>query len=79
MIKILNCKNKNYLNYLSIFLNKRRYRKEIDTRIVTKILKEVKKNKIKGLLKYEKKFSKNKVIKPSLEKINKSIISIICS
>ena len=76
MIKILNCKNKNYLNYLSIFLIKRLYRKEIDTRIVTKILKEVKKNKIKGLLKYEKKFSKNKVIKPSLEKINKSIKSL---
>ena len=73
MIEILNCKNKNFLKQLSIYLDRRRSRKEADTRIVNKIIKDIKKNKIKSLIKYEKKFSKNTDIKPSLKKINKSI------
>ena len=58
---------------LVIFLNRRRPIKQADTKIVNQILKDVKKNKIKAVLKYEKKFSKNKIIKPNLKKINKSI------
>ncbi len=73
MIEILNCKNKNFLKQLSIYLDRRRSRKEADTRIVNQIIKDIKKNKIKSLIKYEKKFSKNTEIKPSLKKINKSI------
>ena len=76
MIKILNCKNKNFPKQLAIFLKKRRSGKNTDTKIVKKIIKDIKNNKLKAVLKYEKKFSKNKIIKPSLKKINKSIKSL---
>ena len=76
MIKILNCKNKNFSKKLTIFLNARRYGKQNDTKIVNQIIKDVKKNKIKAVLKYEQKFNKNKKIRPSLKKINKSIKSL---
>ena len=55
------------------FLDNRRYRKKTDTKIVPKILMEIKKNKIKALIKYEKKFNNNNEIKLSLSKVNKSI------
>ena len=76
MIKILKFKNQNSLKNLSIFLEKRRSEKKIDIKIIDKIINEVKKNKYKSLIKYEKKFSKNIEIKPSLKKINKSIKSL---
>ena len=65
MIKILDCKNSKYLTRLNLFLEKRRSRNKVNTDIVSKIIKDVKKNKQKALLKYEKKFSKNKEIKIS--------------
>ena len=73
MIKVINSNNKNYLNKLNSLLEKRRSGKKIDTQIVTKILKDIKKNKTKALLKYEKKFSKNKNIKSTNKEINKAI------
>ena len=73
MIKVINCNNKNYINKLIKFLNLRRIGKNADTKIVSKILKDVKKNKFKAVLKYEKKFSKNSKIKLSKKQINKSI------
>ena len=73
MIKVINCNNKNYINKLIKFLNLRRNEKNLDTKIVSKILKDVKKNKFKAVLKYEKKFSKNSKIKLSKKQINKSI------
>ncbi len=76
MIKILDCKNSNYLSRLKLILEKRRFRSKINTDIVVKILKDVKKNKKKALLKYERKFSQNNKIKPSKEEINKSIKSL---
>ena len=60
MIKILNCNNKNCINKLIKFLDRRRVEKNNDTKVVSKILKDVKKNKFKALLKYDKRFSKNK-------------------
>ena len=63
MIKILNCKNLNYLFRLRSILEKRRSKSKINTDIAAKIVKDVKINKQKALLKYEKKFSKNKKIK----------------
>ena len=65
MIKILNCKNSKYLSRLNLLLEKRRKGNKVNTDIVIKIIKDVKKNKQKALLKYEKKFSKNKEIKIS--------------
>ena len=76
MIKILSCRDKNYLTKLKFFLNKRRSGKKEDTKIVIKILKDIKKNKNKAVLKYEKKFSNNSEIKLSQKKINKEIKSL---
>ena len=73
MIKVISCKKKNYKRELLSFLDKRRSGKEVDTSIVPKIIKDIRKNGKKALLKYEKKFSKNTEIVPSKEKVNKAI------
>ena len=73
MIKLINCKNKNYKNKLKLFLDRRRSGKTVDTSIVSKIIKDIKKNKLKALIKYEKKFSNNIKIKPTQREINLSI------
>ena len=59
MIKFFNFKKTNNFKALEKFLEKRRTGKNVDTSIVTKILNDVKKNKNRAVLKYEKKFSKN--------------------
>ena len=76
MIKILDCSSLNYLSKLKIILQKRRLGSKINTNIVSKIVKDVKKNKQKALLKYEKKFSNNTKIKPTKNEINDSIKSL---
>ena len=76
MIKILDCSSLNYLSKLNIILQKRRLGSKINTNIVRKIVKDVKKNKQKALLKYEKKFSNNTKIKPTKNEINNSIKSL---
>ena len=73
MIKIINCKNKNYKSKLKIFLDRRRSGKIVDTSIVSKIIKDIKRNKLKALIKYEKRFSKNTKIKPTQREIKQSI------
>ena len=73
MIKILDCKNSNYLSKLKLILEKRRLGSKVNTDIVIKIVRDVKKNKQKALLKYEKKFSKNTKLKPTKREINSSI------
>ena len=42
MIKVFNCNNKNYLKKLQIFLDKRRFGKKTDHKIVSTIIKDVK-------------------------------------
>jgi len=76
MINILDCRNSNYLSKLRSILEKRRSRNNVNTDIAKKIVKDVKKNKQKALLKYEKKFSKNTKIKPTKKEINKTIKSL---
>ena len=73
MIKEINCNKKNYLNILTKFLDHRRSGKKSENKIISKILNDIKKNKIKALIKYEKKFSKNTQIKPSINEINDAI------
>ncbi len=73
MIKIINCNKKSNINKIRSFLEKRRIQDKDNVKIVTKILKDIKKNKNKALVKYETKLSKNKEIKLSYNKINKSI------
>ena len=75
MIKVFNCKRK-YIHQLNLLLEKRRSGAVLNTNIVTKIITDVKKKKIKGLLKYEKWLSNNKEIKPNKKKISKAIRSL---
>ena len=73
MIKVLNFKEKKYKQKLIDFLEKRRVKESKEIKIVSKILKDIKTNKLKALLKYEMKFSKNKQVKISIQEVNKSI------
>ena len=73
MLKIINLSRKKNLNYLTKFLDKRRNNSTTDTSIVVKILKDIKINKTKAVLKYEKKFGNNIKLKPSNIEINNSI------
>ena len=73
MIKILSCKKKGYKKKLINFLEKRRSRKTINTSKVIKILNDIKKNKLKAVLKYEIRFSNNNKLYASRNEINKSI------
>ncbi len=73
MIKQINCNKKNYLDNLTKFLEVRRSSKKPENKIISKILRDIKKNKNKALIKYEKKFSKNSQIKPSIKEINNAI------
>ena len=72
-MKIIDYNNNKNRKYLEKFLEKRRSGKNINLSIVDKILKDVKKTKIRAVVKYEKKFSKNNKIYPSKSEINKSI------
>ena len=63
MIKIYNCNNKKYLIGLNSILSKRREVNFNNTKIVTKIIKDIKINKKKALIKYEKRFNKRSPLK----------------
>ena len=76
MIKTLNCKSKNYKNKLIKLLELRRSVKSVNTSIVSKILKDIKKNGNKALLKYERRLSQNNNIISTSNEINKVIRSL---
>ena len=76
MIKILDGKSKRFDKNLDYFLNKRKYKIKSSFKSVTKIIKDVRKNGDNALLKYEKKFNKNKKIIPNPRVILKSIKSL---
>ena len=67
MIKILNSRSKKFNKQLNYFLNLRKFNFGSKSAVVKKIISDVKKNKDKSLLKYEKKFNK-------LRKLNKKNI-----
>jgi len=88
MLKVLKFNNKNSLKNLKIFLDKRKSFQKNQTSIVSKIIRNVKKNGDKAVLNYEKKFSNiktnsnkiffsvkeiNKISKKTDAKIKKSI------
>ncbi len=73
MIKVINSNDKNYINKMNSFLEKRRQIKNKDSTKVAKIIRDIKLNKLKALIKYELKFSRNKEIKPTKNKINSLI------
>ena len=60
MLKTLNYNNQNSLKTLELFLDKRKSIQKNQTSVVSKIIKNVKKNGDRAVLNYEKKFSKIK-------------------
>ena len=74
-MKILNI-NKNFDNILDKFLLKRKNSIRLNSVSVSKIIDDVKKNGDKALLKYEKKFNKNKKLIPTKKEILKSITTL---
>ena len=75
-MKILYSNNKNFDKSLDKLLTSRKNRIKLNSKSVTNILKDVKKNGDKALFKYEKKFNKNKLIVPKSSQILKSISSL---
>ena len=75
-MKILNSNNKNFDKNLDSLLLQRKKRVQSNSVSVSSIIKDVRKNGDKALLKYEKKFNKNTLIVPSTKKISKSIKSL---
>jgi histidinol dehydrogenase len=76
MIKILNSKSKKFNRTLDKLLSLRKNKIKLSSVSVTKIIKDVKKNGDKAILKYERKFNKNNIILTSPKKIKKSIIAL---
>ena len=64
-MKILNSKSKNFEKTLDSSFLQRKKRAYFNSISVLKIIKDVKKNGDKALLKYEKKFNKNEINKSS--------------
>ena len=75
-MKIIYSKSKNFDKLLDILLSKRKKKLKSSSVSVIKIINDVKKNGDKAVLKYERKFNKNKIIVPSVKQINKSIKSL---
>ena len=72
----LNNNKKNFDSTLENFLSLRRKKVKSNSISVTSIIKDVKKNGDKAVLKYEKRFNKNSIIKPNSKQISKSIASL---
>ena len=75
-MKTLNNTKNNFDNLLNKLLLQRKKKIQSSFISVTSIVKDVKKNGDKALLKYEKRFNKNKTIVPSSKQINNSIKSL---
>ncbi|WP_440672709.1 histidinol dehydrogenase [Candidatus Pelagibacter sp. HIMB1715] len=75
-MKVLDNSKKNFDKLLDDLLLQRKRKVQSSFVSVTNIIKDVKKNGDKALLKYEKKFNKNSIIEPSSNQIQKSIKSL---
>ena len=73
MIKILDSKKNNFSSSLDNLLLKRKNRIKFKSNIVINIIRDIKKNGDKALLKYEKKFGKNSIIFSKPKEIQKQI------
>ena len=76
MINILDSKIKNFDTSLDNLLSIRKSKVQLNSVSVTKIIKDVKKNGDKAVLKYEKRFNKNRIITPNPKQITKVIKSL---
>ncbi len=79
MIQYFNGNQKNFSKKLELILNKRKVQYSKNSKIVNKIVRDVKKFNDKAVIKYEKKFSKLKTIKNKNIKFSKSEIKKIIS
>ena len=75
-MKVLNSNKKNFEKDLDQLLLQRKKKVQSSSVSVTSIIKDVKKNGDKAILKYEKKFNQNNIIIPSSKMISKSISSL---
>ena len=75
-MKTLNSKSKNFYKTLDILLLQRKNKIQSNSVSVIDIIKDVKKNGDKAVLKYEKRFNQNKLIVPSSKQISKSIFTL---
>ena len=75
-MKVISAKNKSFDKLLDNLLSKRKNKLRSDYISVKNIIKDVRKNGDKALVKYEKKFNKNKTIIPNSKKIKDSIKSL---
>ena len=76
MIKILNSKFRNFNKEIDNLLLRRKIKIRTNSVSVKKIINDIKKNGDKALLKYEKKFNKNKIIKPNSNYILRAVKSL---
>ncbi len=76
MIKTLDIKNRNFINNLDELLSNRKKKIQKSEISVKKIIQEVKKNGDKSILKYEKKFNKNKSIIPKYKINNQKVLNL---
>ena len=75
-MKILDSSKKNFYNELNKILDKRKTVDRSTLKIVEKIINDVRKNKDKALIKYEKRFNANSRIIPDNKDISRAIKSI---
>jgi len=75
-MKILNSNKRNFNKALDNLLLQRKRKVQSNAVSVSSIIKDVKKNGDKAILKYEKKFNQNKTIVPTSNQISKSIKSL---
>ena len=76
MIKILDINSKSFNRDLDKILLKRKKKIQTNSSSVIKIIKDIKKNGDKAIVKYEKKYNKNSVILPINNKTKKLISSL---
>jgi len=75
-MKVLNSNSKSFDKNLNSLLIQRKKKLQSNSVSVTNIIKDVKKNGDKAVLKYEKKFNQNSTIVPTSKNISKSIKSL---
>jgi len=75
-MKVLSGNSKNFDKTLNKLLLKRKKKLNLDSVSVSNIIKDVKKNGDKALIKYEKKFNQNNTIVPNSKQISKSVKSL---
>ena len=75
-MRILNSKKKSFNKILNNLLQSRKKKLRSSNSTVIKIIKDIKNNGDKALIKYERKFNRNKIIKPSRKQISRSIAKL---